>query len=246
MQARSASTWCANPTDRSFCRHRLPLGGPAFLRLDQPEPTSGERFRGVYSLRRSLPLRRLQHGPATKARTSNNRFEMDSQRRTPSCPSTTSNQSCFGRQGFPPLYEFVQFPELSLREYPGSRGYIVAGDLPRLQSGSKCFILSSRQRPIEKLAVACCDSCRWLAGVDPCPVSTGGNETVRDEMVKPDREISSSRVWGRLAPAGFQGQRPCPTPPSPGASRGESGRRCGARSRGRCRGPVRGRSGRRP
>ena len=60
---------------RRYCQA---MGGLAFLRMDQPEQATGKRLRSQHRICRSLPLRRLQCAPATKARSVANRFEMDS------------------------------------------------------------------------------------------------------------------------------------------------------------------------
>jgi transposase len=49
--------------------HRPALGGRTLLRLDQPKQATGKGLRGDNRERRSVPLRRFQRAPATKART---------------------------------------------------------------------------------------------------------------------------------------------------------------------------------
>jgi len=54
------------------------MGGRALLRLDQPQPTTRQRFRGLDRLRRDLPLCRRHHTPHSTLGSGLMSFESDS------------------------------------------------------------------------------------------------------------------------------------------------------------------------
>src|SRR5262245_16868657 len=56
------------------------LGGRAFLCLDQPQSTSGQRLRGDHRVQPRLPLCGISHDPRSSSGALNMTFETDSQR----------------------------------------------------------------------------------------------------------------------------------------------------------------------